>query len=318
MTRLRGTVVHAALSEADLRTWTRRAFRDEDKRAERGEKLIRAAIRRHPMLSALPIAVYAKGSYKNNTNVRRDSDIDIAVEYQGILFLAPAPGQVHGDAMRTRGLTPYSGPLLDPLGRFDAPRFKAAAGEALVSAFGPGAISRSNKVFTVAGSDRSLPADVVPCASCDWHLAPDRWVSGAIQLLPDRPSRGTLVNFPRQHHVSGMARNVATAKQFKRVTRILKNLENLMVARGACAPLPSYLIECLVYNCPTECFSYLTRADQVRAVLVHIARECAQVGCEWTWLEVNGVRTLFGPEQRWTRQDAHSFALAAWPYVETI
>jgi hypothetical protein len=318
MTLLRDTVVSTPLSEERLRTWTRRAFRDEDRRAEHAETLVRGAVERHPMLRELPIVVYAKGSYKNNTNVRRDSDVDVAVEYQGILFLTAAPGQEEGAAMWTRGLVPYQGPLLDRLGRFDAPCFKAAVGEALGSAFGPGVVSRSNKVFTVAASERSLAADVVPCCSCDYHLAPDRWVGGAIQLLPDRPTRGSLVNFPRQHHLAGVAHNVATARQFKRLTRILRNLENLMVEDGASPEVASYLIECLVFNCPAECFGYVTRADQTRAVLLHIAEGCSTLGCERTWWEVNGVRALFGPEQRWTRQHAHAFAVAAWPYVEAI
>jgi hypothetical protein len=111
---------------------------------------------------------------------------------------------------------------------------------------------------------------------------------------------------------------VASARQFKRVVRILKNLENQMVAERAWDPMPSYLIECLVYNVPTECFAFLTRAEQTRAVLAHIAEQTSQAGCERTWLEVNGVRRLFGPEQRWTRQDAYTFAIAAWPYVEEV
>jgi hypothetical protein len=315
---LRQIATQTGLSEEQLRIWTRRAYRDEDKRAERSEKLIRHAVAAHPLLRQLPLDVYAKGSYKNNTNVRRDSDVDVAVEYRGIVFLAMAPGQDEGAAMRTRGLMPYRGPLLDRFGRFDAPRFKAAVGEALASAFGPGAVSRSNKVFTVAASERSLPADVVPCGSCNYHLAPDHWVSGAIWLLPDRPTHGSLVNLPRQHHFAGVARNVATARQFKRVTRILKNLENLMVTQGACAPVPSYLIECLVYNVPDACFAYLSRAEQVRSVLAHIAVETRKPACEWTWMEVNGVKPLFGPEQRWTRHQVAAFAAVAWPYVEAI
>jgi hypothetical protein len=318
MTRLRDTVLTGRLSEDQLRTWTRRAYRDEDRRAEHAERVVARAVRAHPLLGQLPLAVYAKGSYKNNTNVRRDSDIDIAVEYQGIVFLSAAPGQDLGAAMVARSLAPYRGPLLDRLGLFDSARFKTAVAEALSTAFGPAGLSRSNKVFTVSGGERYLPIDVVPCAACDYHLAPDRWISGAIQLLPDRPTRGSLVNFPRQHHLSGMARNVATAKQFKRVVRILKNLENLMVSDRVCEPVASYLIECLVYNVPTECFAYLTRGDQVRSVLAHIAEETSQVGCEWTWLEVNGVRVLFGPDQRWTRGDAHAFAVSAWPYVEGV
>ena len=33
------------------------------------------------------------------------------------------------------------------------------------------------------------------------------------------------------------------------------------------------------------------------------------------WLEVNECKYLFGPHQKWTRQDARDFVYAAWTYL---
>src|SRR6476646_11651670 len=69
------------ISEEQLSKWTQPAFGNEDARRENTEKVIGDAIRGNDFLAKLSIDVYAKGSYANNTNVRRDSDVDIAVEW---------------------------------------------------------------------------------------------------------------------------------------------------------------------------------------------------------------------------------------------
>jgi hypothetical protein len=39
------------------------------------------------------------------------------------------------------------------------------------------------------------------------------------------------------------------------------------------------------------------------------------VACEQTWTEANGIKFLFHPAQKWTRQQARDFIYAAWQYV---
>jgi hypothetical protein len=302
------------ISEKKLAAWTAPAFGNEDELAEKTERQIREAVDRHPLLSTLSISVYAKGSYKNNTNVRHDSDVDIAVEYTDIVHFEYGSGTDQEQVWSARGIQPYSGPLRDSGGVFDIDRFKDAIGEALVGAFGAAIVARHNKVFTVRESVHLLAADVVPCTTHNHHWSPTGYARG-IQLLADQPPRRSVVNYPTQHYANGVAKNKATGKAFKRVVRILKNLENQMVEEGASPPLASYLIESLVYNCPDSSFLGDTWAPKVRAVLVHIWEDTKESECEKNWLEVNEIKYLFHPRQPWTRDEARRFAHAAWQYV---
>ena len=303
------------VSEKQLVAWTQRAFDNEDARAENTERMIRVAIDAHPLLTKLGVSVFAKGSYKNNTNVRRDSDVDIAVEYTDIVYNQYGPDTDRESVRAARGYTPYSGPFRDASGDTELGLFKDAVGEALVGAFGADAVTRSNKIFTVRESSRLLAADVVPCAQNRKHWSPQRYVQG-IRLLPDRPAGHPIINYPRQHYSRGVAKNEDTSRRFKRAVRVLKNLENLMVKDGASPEVASYLIECLVYNCPDSCFLPSTWGERMRSVVSHIWHDTEDLECEKRWYEVNDVKFLFHARQKWTRDQARSFAHAAWQYVK--
>jgi hypothetical protein len=303
-----------AIAESQLAAWKEPAFDNEDARAQNTERIIREAIAASAELTALPIKVFAKGSYKNNTNVRRDSDVDIAVEYTGINFSEYGPDADRDTVWQEQGLKPYSGPFRDQQGNTDIGIFKNAVGAALVAAFGESAVNRSNKVFTVRESSRSLAADVVPCTSYRMYITPRRFVDG-IRLLPDLPPGHWITNYPHQHYANGVQKNESTSRRFKRIVRILKNLENQMVADGTSPAVASYLIESLVYNCPDACFTASTWAGQVRSALAHIWEDTREPESEKRWMEVNGIKYLFHSYQRWTRDDARRFVHAAWQYV---
>jgi hypothetical protein len=304
------------ITEDQLNAWTSPAFGNEDERRESTEKLISEAIKAHSFLSTLPLKVYAKGSYKNNTNVRRDSDVDVAVEYTDILMFDYQGGATQEQAWQARGIEPYSGPLLATGGGFDIDRFKDSIGEALIGAFGQQAVTRSNKVFTVRESSRSLAADVVPCTTHDQHYSAVRYHRG-IQLLADKEPRRSVVNYPQQHYDNGVAKNKATSKRFKSVVRILKNLENRMVDDGVSPVVASYMIESLVWNAPDHLFlGPSTLGGRTREVLAHVWEDTEDSESEKRWVEVNDIKYLFHPTQRWTRQEARNFVHAAWQYVE--
>ena len=63
------------VSDDQLAAWTRPAFGNEEKLAADTEAAIRRAINNHPVLAPMNIRILPKGSFKNNTNDRRDSDI---------------------------------------------------------------------------------------------------------------------------------------------------------------------------------------------------------------------------------------------------
>jgi len=303
-------------AEEQLRRWTQPAFDNEDARAENTERLIREAIEGDAFLSTLGISVFAKGSYKNNTNVRRDSDVDIAVEYNDIIYNEYSPSADEAEIKAVRGYTPYSGPFRTAAGTTEISRFKDAVGEALVRAFGAGAVSRSNKVFTVRESSRSLAADVVPCAQFRMNWSPHSYARG-IRLIPDTTPVHRIVNYPQQHYERGIEKNEATSLRFKRIVRILKNLENQMVKEGASPVVASYLIESLVFNCADTAFDGSTWGERLRAVLFRIWEDTTkEAQAVDRWYEVNSIKFLFHERQRWTRDEARAFAKAAWQYVK--
>lgn len=306
----------ATVSESQLSRWTQPGLDNEDEKSKNTERMIREAINGHPLLKTLPIAVYAKGSYRNNTNVRQDSDVDVAVEYEGIVFSEYGPDTSQREVRQARGTSAYSGPFLDDHGQTDMAMFKRAIEHALVEAFGRPAVTRHNKVFTVRESRRSLAADVVPCGTYRKYWSPTRFHQG-IQLLPDRPPGHRIVNYPQQHYDEGVSKNLATSKRFKCVVRILKNLENHMVDQRTCAEVASYLIESLVFNAPNSCFlNSSTWGERTRAVLLHAWQDTEEAECEKRWMEVNDIKYLFHRWQKWDRIEARTFVKAAWQYVE--
>lgn len=306
----------ASVSEDQLSNWTKPAFDNEDAKRENTEHLIRDAIKSHAFLKtiATDLSVYAKGSYKNNTNVRRDSDVDVAVEYTGVIFPEYGPDTNQDEVRRARGTSDYAGPLTATSGGFDSARFKAAVQEAMEQAFGTSAVTRRNKVITVRESSRSLAADVVPCATCRTYWSPTRYRQG-IRLLPDKSPGHSIENYPEQHYQNGVSKNGRTNKRFKSVVRILKNLENKMVQDDNSPQVPSYLIECLVFNVPDDRFLASTWTERVRKILFHVWDDTTKDGYAKRWVEVNDIKYLFHSHQKRTLEQARAFANAAWQYV---
>lgn len=296
--------------EDRLTSWTGPASNNEDEKRERTEREIRAALARHAGLSELDLHVYAKGSYANNTNVRLDSDVDIAVENRSIFT---ADGLDDGNVTREEiGFEPYTGPYPT----FES--FKAAVHEALTDAFGTTAVKRENKCITVRERSTTLPADVVPCWEYH-HYYRNRQGRAAYDqgtvLWSDR-TQLRVENYPQQHYDNGVAKNGRTGRRYKRTVRALKRLENDMVDAGAVDPVPSYLIECLVFACPDRVFSPLSYVNIVSGVLGHVYEHTSHPETpDNRWTEVNDIKYLFHPAQKWTPAQAREFTQAAWTYM---
>lgn len=301
------------VSDDQLANWTKPAFGNEEEKADYAERMIREAGKAHIALKDLDVRVFAKGSFKNNTNVRRDSDVDVAVEYRGLITTEFASGA----SFSGLGLAPYTGPFGDAAGKA---AFKAAVGEAMRKAFGASAVDGSgNKVFTVRESSRSLAADVVPCTSYRYYWPNGNWRQG-IELILDRPDGRRHVNYPDQHYEYGVAKNKATSKRFKSTVRILKNIENKLVAARQIRVVPSYFIECLAYNVGDYAYTAPTTwREIVSNATAEIWRYCKEpepTSEADRWLEVNRGKYLFHSQQRWTRADGEQFALLAWRMVQ--
>jgi hypothetical protein len=294
--------------ETTFAGWTGPASDAEQTRYERTRDRVRDALRAYPALAGYRYDVYAKGSYPNYTNVRADSDVDIAVELTE-LFHPDFIGQAEGLDLTGVGATPYEGTN-------DLDGFKDDVERALIAALGATAVDRGTKALHVRESRQGLAADVVACVSHRTYTTPTHHWKG-IRLRNDADPGEQLINYPRQHLEMGIAKNERTNKRYKRVVRIVKRLENLMVDEGVIEAVPSFLIESAVFSVPDENFGSASWMGHVQNVLAHIWNGTRDDDCvaSGDWMEANNIKYLFHADQRWDHRQAHRFADAAWERV---
>jgi hypothetical protein len=198
-------------------------------------------------------------------------------------------------------------------------QFKNDVEEALVSKFGRSSVTRGNKAFDVHANSYRVDADVVACFEHRRYLRRAyggyHYLSGT-EFISDRGQR--IVNWPHQHYENGVSKNRATSTRFKSIVRVMKRLRNEMdeeAGISAAKPIPSYLIECLVWNTPNSMFGHYRYKDDVRSVIIHLYNETLDDESCREWGDVSELKYLFRGGQPWTRQQANDFLLAAWRYV---
>ena len=290
--------------EALLSRWADPPSNSEQVRCENAERVVKSVIAASTILGQRDIRVFVQGSYRNNTNVRLNSDVDICVCLAEPFFT---------DYTFASGLSDEALNLSDSIYSYE--QFKKDVGSALISAFGSQHVKRGNKAFNVRENTYRIESDVVACFELRRYHSDQTYVSGT-QLISDKGEQ--ITNWPEQHHSNGVTKNNETGRRFKRLTRILKNLRNTMVEEkhSAAVPIPSYLNECLVWNTPSELMGNASLSDDVRSMLIHLWQELETEEKCGEWGEVNEMKYLFRPLQAWTRTQARAWIQAAWTRLE--
>lgn len=285
--------------EDKLSAWTGPSSNTEQEKQDRTERMIRQAIDSHEPFTNCTLKIYAKGSYANNTNVRSDSDVDIAVECTEVQYWEESEKGIHTPGKIYEGIwTPE--------------KLRAELLSAMEAKF-PGQIDPSGTTaIQINSTSARVDADVVPCFTYRYYM---KNVSrkGTKIFKTDGSS---IVNYPAQQMDNGIEKNKRTGYSYKKGARLLKRIENSMAENGTYRELPSFFMECLAYNCPDTVFSHSTWTECLQSMLIHIWDNLQ--GDEPTtdrWLEVNECFFLFHPNQKWTREDGREFAKAAWNYL---
>jgi hypothetical protein len=194
-------------------------------------------------------------------------------------------------------------------------KLRAELAAALEAKF-PGEIDTSGSLaIQVNASSARMDADIVPCFSFEYHFD-SATVRKGTKIFPK--SGSAFENYPQQHLDSGRAKSKATSQRFKKAVRILKRVENAMLEEGVHDEVPSYFVECLVYNCPDGLFARSSWVTRVKGIICHIWDELdgeEPADSDDRWLEVNQCKWLFTSKQKWSREEGRAFARAAWNYL---
>lgn len=292
--------------EAIFSSWGAAPSNSEKTKCENAERAIRKAIDDSVQLGSKSIEVFAQGSYANRTNVRQDSDVDICVLYDDAFF---------SDYSMSKGL---NGSILGfSDGTYSYFDFKRDVESALVSYFGRDSVTRGNKAFDIHANTYRIDADVVPCFEHRRYMGSSQshWYISGTEIHADNGEE--IINWPRQNYKNGVDKNEGTGRRFKAVTRIIKRLRNEMVDEGyeAADPIPSYLIECLVWNVPNEGFEHNSLVADVRYAIAHLWNETRFDESCARWGEINELKYLFRGNQPWSRSQVNCFLQSAWNYI---
>ena len=288
--------------ENTFRSWASPPGKTEQEKCENAERAIKKAKTTSEVLNQRNVTVFQQGSYRNRTNVRTESDVDICMLCADSIFFDLPDGMTYTDfGIVTPADYSYS-------------NYKMDVENALVSYFGRDAVTRGNKAFDVHENTYRIDADVVACFEYRWYQHTGTYRTG-VAFLTDQGQQ--IVNWPNQNYQNGVAKNEATSRGFKALVRILKNLRNEMKNNGISAAnsVPGYLIECLTWNVPNEGFSHDTYTSDVRWTLAHLFNNTPNDADCKEWCEINDIKYLFHISQPWTRIQANSFLGAAWDYI---
>jgi hypothetical protein len=236
---------------------------------------------------------FLQGSYANDTNVYRDSDVDVVMRLDS---------------------TWYHDAWLLPIDQYQAfqraypdaadyglPHFKAHVAAWLKQKFNGVAVG--SKAIFIPGSGARRDCDVLVCARFMYYyrfnnVTDKSYAEGICFLLND----GTQVlNFPKQHSDNCTAKHKATSQWFKPTVRIYKNMRNRLVDSNLLPDgvAPSYFIEGMLWNVPADkfgtthddtfvaTFNYLVNADRATFKCANAIHSLLGVNAHVSWPPAN-------------------------------
>ena len=293
--------------ETLLSKWIKPSSDDEQTQQDRAQRMVTDAVKAHAPLKSASLYVYAKGSYANNTNVRRDSDVDIVVECQACNYFDYMPGQ--------EPTTPAGDSYT---GEWTPARLRSEVVAAITNAFGSSGVDSSGRIaLVVAAVPGSRPSiDVIPSFDYFLYDDPQRKSSRRGSCVWPKTGSAKIVNWPDQQLANGRAKNQRTGQRYKNYVRALKNAENALFKAGTIKAKPSYLMECLGWNVADSTLKSGSLDGGFRAMLVELWQGLADDGNYTDWTEPNDIKYLFRGGQKWSLSDARELVLATWRYLD--
>jgi hypothetical protein len=297
-----------------LAHWEKPASDSEEATIERAANMVRNVMARNEWFVGEGVQIAAQGSYYNNTNVRKEADMDLRAVHHGI-YVEYAPGVNTAMAYQALAYSPTGRTfttLADQMRREIARELRNRFDWHKVDDSGAKAI----RLKGAMGSRAEL--DIVPCFKLHhiWFEPITRQYIPVEGVAILSKGGSWTLNYPNQHHDNGVAKRGRTQHRFKKVVRMLKTLRDELVHDGVLdkGTIPSFLIECLVYRVEDPFF--LIETDDRYDRLLRIVRRMHELLSDATWWltakEINEVKSLFGNHQAWTLDGARRFSAAAW------
>jgi len=192
--------------------------------------------------------VFLQGSYKNDTNIYGESDVDLIINLTSCFYH-------NADKLPPEAFALFQSNNRDAT--YTDVDFKREVTAHLVAQFGSDADPGDKAVVIKARGGHPRKADVI--ISCNYQRF---YEYSAAKVRQDTGIRFTtqsganIINYPKQHSDNCTTKHQDTNQWFKPMVRILKNARCRLEDEGVIEKglAPSYYIEGLLYNVPKEKF----------------------------------------------------------------
>jgi len=186
--------------------------------------------------AGIDFEVYLQGSYKNDTNIRGDSDVDVVVQFNSTFY-----SNLSEDQKRILGLTPAS---------YSLSGFRADVLKALRNYYEQGEIAEGNKSIKITENNGRLPADVIVCSQYRRYKTVNSYDYIEGMCFWSRNDNRQIINYPKFHYDKGVVKHQSSSRWYKSSVRMFKNIRNSIHGDST----PSYFLECMLYNVPNDKF----------------------------------------------------------------
>lgn len=246
------------------------------------------------------IKLFIQGSYANNTNVRTQSDVDIAVVEEDVFQSEYRPGVTK----ESYGFIKPEPPLKS---------FKDEIEESLRLKFGED-VERQSKSIKIHGNTYRKDADGVPCRRFrdyrqEYSFDGNNYVGG-IMIFADSGER--IINYPEQHIKNGKEKNVRTNHHYKKMVRIMKKMRYLMKENSIneASVVSSFGLESLLWNIDDSIYLEYGNYRKVymfKTIVDYLVNSLEQLS---SYYEANGIKMLCTSHEEVTNMRKFIIALA--------
>ena len=279
------------IPESQLSRWSDHGSQDT---AKRTHEVIRKVLDAYRWPPGMTRDFYLQGSYRNDTNIRGDSDVDVVLEMTSVFKHDTGSLSQYEHQALTSSFQPATHDWND---------FRREVFKALEGGFGKGMVAQGNKSIKLKADPPRLAVDVVVCIGHRRYNSAYSYAEGiTFYALQDKR---WVVNYPKEHYKNGAAKSNRTGDRFKRTVRMFKNARNHLESTGRISAdlAPSYFVECLIYNAPDWAFQYGFQDTYSAVVNWMVQNNLNGLICQ------NGQQWLFGPSpEQWSVDDARVFA----------
>lgn len=203
--------------EEKINRWSASPSDSEQERIDRTVRMVTEAINNSAVLSRYGknVVPFLQGSYRNQTNIRVESDIDICVVFNETVSFDSAPATPYSAHQHH---LPTQPPAVTPH------QFRGMLQAALSDKFGNTNVIAGNKALLVRASTARVNADIVPAVPYQYFYSDKigifpqpRVITGGFAIYPK--SGGTILNWPHHHFNAGVTKNSATGGRYKMIVR---------------------------------------------------------------------------------------------------